>query len=665
MIQRLSTILLAVSLLMIGIAKTQAQSAQTEGFQKAEKLYKAGDYYSAIAYYNDYISGKASKIVINSFTGYLSKPVAKKQEVIANPRTQAAFHIAECYRHINDYSNAESWYDSAARMKGAEKYPSIGYWYGVCLRANGKTAAARTAFQTYISTHDEKETYYAAAKKELADIDFAAKEAAKKQRRKIIFGKMKDPINGNASNYAPFVTGQTMFFSSTREDTTLTSTKLNPYQHHIYSTSLNSANPAKVSFQQDKNIQQGAATFSADGKTVFLTQWTTDKKESIGAIYKSTKTDSNWSTPVKMDSTINVRGYTSQQPFISSDGKYLFFSSNRPGGLGKYDIWVAELRANYETVSVTNLDNTVNTREDEKAPYYNTKNETLVFSSNGRIGMGGYDLYQSKKAKGMFNEAVNLGTPANSIKDDIYFYSKDNTNDVLAEAYISSDRVSTCCLELFSIQRLPAPINHITGSIKDEKTRQVIPNAGMEWSFNGQNKTVTANDKGEFDIVVPDEANYNVTVYQQQYYDTTVKVIHTFATYNDSLYSTDFFLKPVPEVIKDYIVYFEFDKYGLTDSSKKTLDSVILLMASNSKLKMALEGHTDGKGSDEYNMILSQHRADTCLKYLAEQKIDATRLLPSFYGKAKPAAPNTTPDGKDYPEGRQLNRRVKLSVVKE
>ena len=84
MFQRLSTILLAVSFLMMGISKAHAQSAQTEGFQKAEKLYKAGDYYSAIAYYNDYISGKASKIVINSFTGYLSKPVAKKQEVIAN-----------------------------------------------------------------------------------------------------------------------------------------------------------------------------------------------------------------------------------------------------------------------------------------------------------------------------------------------------------------------------------------------------------------------------------------------------------------------------------------------------------------------------------------------------------------------------------------------------
>ena len=379
----------------------------------------------------------------------------------------------------------------------------------------------------------------------------------------------------------------------------------------------------------------------------------------------STKTDSNWSTPVKMDSTINVKGYSSQQPFISTDGKYLFFSSNRPGGLGKYDIWVAELKGNYATVSVTNLDNTVNSREDDKAPYYNTKNETLVFSSNGRVGLGGYDLYQSKKVKGGFAEAVNLGIPANSVKDDIYFYSKDNTNDLLGDAYISSDRVSTCCLELFSIQRLPAPINHITGTVKNEKTKEFIPNANMEWNHGGQMKTVIANDRGQYTIEVPDTANYNVTVYSPKFYDTVATVKHNFETINDSLYSTDFYLKPVPEVIKDYVVYFWFDKYDLTDSSKKTLDSVITLMASNPKLKMALEGYTDGKGSDEYNMVLSEHRADTCLKYLAEQKIDATRLLTSFYGKKKPAAPNTTPDGKDYPEGRQLNRRVKLSVVKE
>ena len=662
MFQRLSTIILIVSFCLIGTMKVQAQS---ESLQKAEKLYKAGDYYSAIAYYNDFFTGKASKIVINGFTGYLSKPATTKRELIENPRTLAAFKLAECYRKINDYGNAESWYDSAAKLKGAEKFPSIGYWKGVCLRANAKVPAAKTAFQTYISTHDERDTFYLAAKKELADIDFAQKEAAKKARRKIIFGKMKDPVNGQASNYAPFVTNQNIFFSSTREDTTLASTKFNPYQHHIFSASLSGTDIKKVSFQQDKNIEQGAAAFSADGKTVFLTQWTLVKNQSIGAIYMSTKNDSNWSTPVKMDSTINVTGYSSQQPFISTDGKYLFFASNRPGGLGKFDIWVAELKANYEPVNVTNLDNTVNSREDEKAPYFNTSNQTLVFSSNGRPGMGGFDLYSSKKAGGMFAEAVNLGVPANSTKDDIYFYSKDNVTDLLGEAYISSDRVSTCCLELFSIQRLPAPINHITGTVRDEKTRMVIPNANMEWNHGGQLKTIIADERGGFSLVVPDTAIYNVTVMSPKYYDTSAGVKHVFETMNDSLFTVDFFLKPIPEVIKDYMVYFEFDKFGLTDSSKKVLDSVITMMTANPTWKMALEGHTDGKGSDEYNMILSQHRADTCLKYLAEHQIDATRLLPSFYGKAKPAAPNETPDGKDYPEGRQLNRRVKLSVIKE
>ena len=662
MFQRLSTIILIVSFCILGTMKLQAQS---ESLQKAEKLYKAGDYYSAIAYYNDFFTGKGAKVKINGFTGYLSKPATTKREIIENPRTLAAFKLAECYRKINDYGNAESWYDSAAKLKGAEKFPAIGYWKGVCLRANAKVPAAKTAFQTYISTHDERDTFYLAAKKELADIDFAAKEAAKKARRKIIFGKMKDPINGQASNYAPFVTNQHIFFSSTREDTTLASTKLNPYQHHIYTASLSGTDVKKVPFQQDKNIEQGAAAFSGDGKTVFLTQWTTVKNQSIGAIYRSTKTDSNWSTPVKMDSTINVTGYSSQQPFVSTDGKYLFFASNRPGGLGKFDIWVAELKVNYEPISVTNLDNTVNSREDEKAPYFNTTNQTLVFSSNGRTGMGGYDLYSSKKAGGMFAESMNLGVPANSTKDDIYFYSKDNVSDLLGEAYISSDRVSTCCLELFSIQRLPAPINHITGTVRNEKTRQVIPNANMEWNHAGKMKTIIADDKGGFSLVVPDTAIYTITVMSPKYYDTSGGVKHVFETMNDSLYRVDFFLKPIPEVIKDYMVYFEFDKYGLTDSSKNVLDSVITMMTVNPKWKMALEGHTDGKGSDEYNMILSQHRADTCLKYLAEHQIDASRLLPAFFGKAKPAAPNETPDGKDNPEGRQLNRRVKLSVIKE
>ena len=662
MFQRFTKTILTIAFLLMVIVKVNAQS---EGLKKAEKLYKAGDYYSAIAYYNDYISGKSPNKNINSFTGYLSKPTAKKTEVMENPKTMAAFHMAESYRKINDYGNAESWYDSAAGMKGAEKYPSIGYWMAVCLRANGKTPAARTAFQYYISNHDDKDPYYHAAKKELADIDFAAKETAKKVRRKIIFGKMKDPINGQASNYAPFVMNNNLYFSSTREDTTLASSKITPYQHHIFSASLSGGNPAKVSFQQDKNIQQGAAAFSADGKTVFLTQWTMVNGESIGAIYMSTKTDSNWTAAVKMDSTINKTGYSSQQPFISTDGKYLFFASNRPGGLGKYDIWVAELKANYEPISVTNLDNTVNTREDEKSPYFNTTNQTLVFSSNGRAGMGGFDLYSSKKSGGMFAEAVNLGVPANSAKDDIYFFSKDNVTDMLRDAYISSDRVSTCCLELFSIQRMPAPINHITGTVRNETTKVAIPNANLEWKTGAGQKTIMANDRGEYEIVVPDTAIYDVTVYNPKYYDSTERLKHIFETMDDSVYHADFYLRPVPEVVKDYMVYFDFDSSCLTATADNILDSVVMLLKSNASWKMSLEGYTDGKGSKEYNLVLSKNRAESCLKYLAEHDIDSTRLVPTYYGKSNPVAPNETKDGKDNPEGRKLNRRVKLSVQKD
>ena len=659
----------SIILFVLILSASQTIYAQSQGFLDAEKVYKSGDYYTAIGYYNDYLTGKASKLTINTFTGYLSKPNITKKEVVNNPRTQAAFHLAECYRMVNDWTNAEGWYDSAANMKGAEQFPSIGYWYGVCLRANGKIPAAKTAFQQYVSTHDEKETYYAAAKKELADIDFAAKELAKKQRRKIIFQRVKEPVNGRESNYAPFVSGQNFIFSSTREDTSIASSKINPYQHHIYSSIINVngfTDPVKVTFKQDKNIQQGAATFSADGKTVFLTQWTTEKnKKTTGAIYMSTKTDSNWTAPTKLDSTINVNGYTSQQPFISNDGKYLFFSSDRPGGLGKFDIWVAELNKNYETQSVINLDNTVNTREDEKAPYYNTKNQTLVFSSNGRVGMGGYDLYYSKKAGAMFNEAVNFGTPVNGIKDDIYFYSKENTEDLLDQAWISSDRVSSCCLELFSIHRLPPPVNHITGTVKNQKTNAPMADVAFDWNHDGKSVTIHTNSRGEYDIVVPDDANYTVSLYNPGYYDTTVALKHSFDTMNDSLYSTDFYLKPVPEVVKDYMVYFSFAKYDLNDTSKKILDSVVTMLSTHPTWKMSVEGYTDGKGSDEYNLKLSQNRTDTCLSYLAEHQIDKTRLVPASFGKAKPAAPNTTPEGKDNPDGRQLNRRVKLSVIKD
>jgi len=656
--QRLYTSALIGSLCIMGSIKS---AAQNDYIQKAEKLFADGNYNSAIPYYHKYLVAKGK--------GKLLKQNKKNESDY--PASKVAFQLADCYRKTYDYQQAESWYDSVIALNATAKYPMVTYWRAVCLRANNKLSLAKTAFKSYIASCNDKDALCSAAKKELADIDFAEQELAKKSRRKVVLSKLKEPINTESNSYAPVVLNQHIYFSSSRADTSIHSARINPYQHHVYCADLNGLNYKKVSFLQDKNIEQGAAVFTTDGNTVFITQWIKENNQKVAAIFKSTKTNDSWSTPVKMDSIINVKGFSSQQPFISKDGKYLFFSSNRPGGIGNFDIWVAELKTGYEPISVNCLDRSVNTVNDEKAPYFDTKNEILVFSSNGRTGMGGYDLYSSKKASEKYIEAVNLGAPANSTKDDVYFYSNNNADDLLADAYFSSDRNSNCCMELYNLQRFPAPLNHITGTVRNVNTKEIIPGATLQWNNRGQIKTINTNDKGAYSIAVPDTAFYKVSIQRAKYEDTAFVVKHVFELITDTLYNVDIMLQsipekaPAPEIIKDYQVYFDFDKSGLSNEAKKVLDSVAEKLIANPKWKIALAGYTDGKGSELYNLKLSQRRTDACLKYLAEKKVDATRLLPSFYGKNKLLAINETSEGKDNPAARQLNRRVKLSVIKE
>ena len=165
----------------------------------------------------------------------------------------------------------------------------------------------------------------------------------------------------------------------------------------------------------------------------------------------------NWMT------TINADGYNTQQPFVTPDGKYLLFSSNRNGGQGGYDLWYAPLE-NGKPGTPQNMGAVINTSYDEQAPSYHEASGSLIFSSNGRVGMGGYDFFQSKGSMGNWGEPENLGYPVNSVKDDIYFTSRGPAKNILEDVVLSSDRDAACCLELFSLKKI-RPLKRISGRI--------------------------------------------------------------------------------------------------------------------------------------------------------------------------------------------------------
>ncbi len=652
--------------LVIGISlfATVQLHAQSNNFFAAEKLYNKGDFYSALTYYSAFLANEKANKTINKFTGYLSKHTGKNQ-VTTNTKLVATIHLATAYRLLSDYNNAAIWYDSVKQIKGWEVYPEVDYWLGVSSRASGHIAKAKTTLTSYLSLPVDKCLYVKEAKKELADMDFAANELSLKKRRKSVITKLPPPVNGDASNYAGVFVSGNLVFSSTRSDSNQINDKANLYQHHLYTTANGSV--SKLNFSETANIEQGAASFSADGKLAFFTQWETINGRQIGAIYTSQFKDTIWSKPIKLDTLVNRQGYTSQQPFVSSDGKYLFFASDRVGGKGKFDIWCAELEKSFVIKKVVNLPTSVNTADNEKSPYFNTTTQTLVFASDGLIGMGGYDVFASKQVNNVFGKATNLGSPINSNKDDMYFFSKENTTNIIDDVLLSSDRDSKCCLELFTIRRLPSPINTIIGTVRNSTTQEAINNIAFNWLTNGKLAKVNVNNMGIYNLTVTDTINYTVTLSSANYADTSVVVSHIFRTPEDSVLYQDFYLRPLPPIVaafdKDYTLYFDFDKASLNDSSILVLKSLANLLSLHTNWKLRIDGFTDAKGADAYNLKLSKKRTESCFLYLKTLIINSKSIITSFFGEAMPIAPNTLESGVDNPGGRQLNRRVSLSVV--
>ena len=279
-----------------------------------------------------------------------------------------------------------------------------------------------------------------------------------------------------------------------------------------------------------------------------------------------------------MNDSINVKGYNSNQPFITDDGKYLLYASDRPDGVGKYDIWAAPLDATGNVGIPFNLKE-INTSDDDKAPFYHTNSKTLVFSSNGRIGLGGFDLYSATGDITSLQTPVNLGAPINSIKDDNYFFSA-SKDSLMKKVYISSDRKSQCCLEIFSVETLPKKIfkQKIDGLLTDSATGKPISNATIT-TINiydsSRNKTVVTGSDGLFLLNMNDSTS-KIIFKRKGYEDMVQPFKYDPEIYNDTTFMVEVSLKKAKKIYHKQLL-----EGTLTDCETKLPISKAYITASN------------------------------------------------------------------------------------
>jgi len=412
-----------------------------------------------------------------------------------------------------------------------------------------------------------------------------------------------------------------------------------------------------------------AALIISPSFTMFLTKWGISGAQKTSALFSSVATKTGWSEPVKLGEMINAAGANTQQPFVTADGKYLLFASNRTGGQGGYDLWYAPL-SNGQPGTPVNMGAVINTAYDEQAPSYHAASSSLVFSSNGRIGMGGYDFFQSKgSVSGNWSEPVNMGYPVNSVKDDIYLISRGPANNMLEEAMLSSDRDAACCLELFAVKKI-RPARQISGKVVSCDPAKPLTGATVTVVDPANNKTVyskTVGADGTYSFTLENHQPLNVQAAAQGF-QTNSASMNTPADLEDiEMRYPDLCLQPdaprVNETIVLNNVYYDYDKAALKPESFPALDELVSLLNKYPAMSIEIGAHTDSKGRDTYNLKLSEARAESVVKYLVEKGIDASRLTAKGYGETMPVEPNEL-DGKDNPAGREKNRRTEFKVLK-
>ncbi len=408
---------------------------------------------------------------------------------------------------------------------------------------------------------------------------------------------------------------------------------------------------------------EGAMFISPDGRYLLFSAC--NKTDGYGScdIYISFRKNDHWGEPENIGPTINS-AYWETQPCLGSDGRTLFFVSNRPGGKGGSDIWFSIYLQQERWSIPMNAGDSVNTEEDEMSPFIHPDNQSLYFSSKGHIGMGGYDLFLSRKDEaGNWTRPENLGYPINTTADEI---------NLVVEAsgtigYISSDIPGGFGgIDIYSFELHPGirpnQVTYMKGLVMDADTRRPV-RAEFDLSDLETGATVIESfsdpETGAFLLSLPTDRDYALHVTAEGYaFHSEHIALRGIQTILDPFLINISLLPIKPDqVVVMNNIFFETDQYVLKNESVAELTKLIGFLNKNKGVSIEIRGHTDQTGTREYNDQLSLLRARSVYQYLVDHGIDSRRLQYHGYGFSLPVAAN------DTEEGRRLNRRTEFRIL--
>ncbi|MEJ2003830.1 MAG: OmpA family protein [Cyclobacteriaceae bacterium] len=421
--------------------------------------------------------------------------------------------------------------------------------------------------------------------------------------------------------------------------------------------------PESLSPNINSSFNEGTCTISADGRRLIFTSCLGRKGYGSCDLFITEKIGNEWSEPRNLGNMVNGPEWDSQ-PALSPDGRTLFFVSNRQGGVGNRDIWMSTLNSDDQWTKAVNLGSGVNTAAEDVSPFIHPNNRTLYFASNGRTGFGGYDIYYTERGPEGWSEPENFGAPVNTGEDQVsLFITADGQKGYYSLEDQSDPEVKSVIYE-FDIPeslQVTSKASYVFGQVTDAETGEVIE-ADIELYDLETDEQVglVRSDPltGEYLIVLAEGNDYALYVSQKNYLFKSLSFTYERDEKLEPV-RKDISLIPIREGSKTVLnnIFFETDKYELREKSRTELNKVVRFMNNNPDVRIEISGHTDDIGADEYNLSLSEKRAQSVFEYLTQNGVSSNRLTFRGYGESQPAVPN------DSDENRRQNRRIEFKII--
>ncbi|UGU15902.1 OmpA family protein [Sinomicrobium kalidii] len=582
--------------------------------------------------------------------------------------------LADTYYFNARYREALPHYEKMLAYAG-EVRPVYYYRYAQCLKSEGKYTEAEEALEEFYTLIGQPGGPEESLSDHIAEIEsFSGR-----------YDIADAGINTEYADFGAAFAGDSTVIFATARDTGIFVRRTHVWNKRpflkLYSATINDEGnleaPVKVEGKVNKKYHQSTPAVTRDGRTMYFTRNNFLKgkyrKAQNGTnhlkIYRATYRDGKWENIE--DLSINNDEYSTAHPALSPDGKQLYFVSDRHGTRGNSDLFVADIRADGSFGPVQNLGDEINTAGRETFPFVSSSGE-LYFASDGHPGLGGLDIFTVRKDALGGNQVVNVGKPVNSAADDFaYIINEENKS-----GFFSSNRGQDSGFDNIYALLEKEPIAlaaELCGHVRDSLTKEPLPGTQLTlYDENGRElKTLQTDSSGDFCLEVALRKNYNLRAEKAEY-----QIHEEFITGLKNGEKRELLIElnredivvttgdDLTEKLGLKPIYFDFDGYRIREVSKIELGKVIEVMQQYPGISIDVRSHTDSRGSDSYNLQLSERRAKATVDYIVNTgEISRNRINGKGYGETQ-LVNECSNDVPCTAEQHQLNRRSEFVIIK-